>query len=326
MKQFFFFLTSTVLMGLILAIAPQAEGGEPYEERRQCKSLTMSQGETLTLEQLKNATYSGFEGLTESVTLVDGKWEGKPYTEGGVVRPQVSFVGDIHLIGDLNNDGKDESVVLLEYWPGGTGHFLHLAVVAYQQGKLENVATALVGDRVQIRKAQIENGRIVLELVEAGPKDAACCPGNLATRQWSLSSADSLSEVAAATDSGRLSLETLSSTEWVLKAWNLNEPVPEQPPVTLTFKKGRFLGSSGCNRYFAPVQPGYAPGDVTVGVVGATRRACPEAIMTVEDRFLKYLSNVNKFSFFIEQLALSYQEDGASKVMLFEASPTAARE
>jgi hypothetical protein len=101
-----------------------------------------------TLKELKNASYSGIEGLKGPVKLVDGKWKGRPHKKGSASRAVVNFVRDFHMIGDLDGDGTDEAVVLLNYAPGGTAQLLHLAVVARKKGKIENVATTLVGDRV----------------------------------------------------------------------------------------------------------------------------------------------------------------------------------
>ncbi len=68
-----------------------------------------------TLKELKNASYSGIEGLKGSVKLVDGRWTGRPYGKGSASRPVVSLVGDLRVIGDLDNDGTDDAVVLLNY-------------------------------------------------------------------------------------------------------------------------------------------------------------------------------------------------------------------
>src|SRR4030095_14811556 len=130
-----------------------------------------------TLKEIKNASYSGIEGLKGSVKLVDGRWKGRPYGKGSASRPVVSLVGDLRVIGDLDGDGTDDAVVLLNYAPGGTGQLLHLAVMARKKGKIENIATTLIGDRVQIRDVRIEPRRLLVGVVQAGPKDAKCCPG-----------------------------------------------------------------------------------------------------------------------------------------------------
>ena len=54
--------------------------------------------------------------------------------------------------------------------------------------------------------------------------------------------------------------EAMAGTEWVLRAWRDGEAAPAEPAVTLRFKGGRFAGSSGCNRYTAPVEAGTRDG------------------------------------------------------------------
>lgn len=270
-----------------------------------------------TLDELRNATYRGLEGAPPEVTLRDGRWEGEPWQPGAATRPRVSLLGELLLAGDLDGDGADEAVVLLDSVPGGTGRFLHLAVMARQAGQLSNIATAMVGDRVQVRAARIENQRIVLDVVQAGPGDAACCPGELASYSWKLVTTGAL-ERAVPVLQGRLSLAALEGREWVLRAWRHDEPAPAQPEVTLQLRDGKLGGHSGCNRYFASVQEGGAPGDISLGPVGATRMACPDAEAAVEERFLRQLGSVGKFGFVLGRLALTYRTDGGVAAMLFE--------
>ncbi|HZD40176.1 MAG TPA: hypothetical protein VE131_05605, partial [Terriglobales bacterium] len=120
------------------------------------------------------------------VKLINGRWRGRPYKKGSPSRPAVTFVDDLRITGDLDGDSTDDAVVLLNYAPGGTGQLLHLAVVARRKGKMQNIATRLIGDRVQIRDARIEQKRILLDVVLAGPTDAMCCPGEVTTLGWTL--------------------------------------------------------------------------------------------------------------------------------------------
>ena len=122
-----------------------------------------------------------------------------------------------------------------------------------------------------------------------------------------------------------VTLETIARAEWVLRSWNLNDAAPAEPQVTLTVRDGKFVGTAGCNRYFAAVKLGELPGDVTIGPIGATRMACPQEQMTVESRFLKQLAAVKKFGFLAGQLALSYEADGVSGVMSFDAHDASGR-
>ena len=270
-----------------------------------------------TLQELQNATYGGLEGIATPIRLENGRWEGEPFAAGGSSRPAVQFMRDFHLVGDLNGDSV--SAILLAGGSGGTGDQIHLAVVARRGAELINVATTRLGDRVQVRAARLEAGQIVLDVVQAGPNDAMCCPGDLATRTWELHGTV-LRELPSTTPPQRLSLATLSGTEWVLRWWSWTEPTPWAIEVTLRFVDRQIGVTSGCNRCFAPVTQGAMIGDVRVGEAHC-REGCPEWLANVEGRFLHQLEGVKKFGFVATQLALTYERDGAMGVMLFSGRP-----
>jgi heat shock protein HslJ len=113
-------------------------------------------------------------------------------------------------------------------------------------------------------------------------------------------------------------LDSIAGIEWTLRAWKNDEPAPASPAVTLMFENGKFVGRSGCNRYSSTVTEGRASGSIKVGPTISTRMACPEPAMAIENRFLKQLEAVTKFDLSSDQLALSYEVDGAAEVMLFE--------
>jgi heat shock protein HslJ len=222
------------------------------------------------------------------------------------------------MTGDLDGDGTDEAVILLNYAPGGSGQWLYLAVAARKNGKIQNVATTLLGDRVQVRDFRIEEKRLLVDVVRSGPRDAMCCPGEVTTLGWTLQPGGKLNPVTVTVKPERLTLETIGNTEWVLRSWDFNEPAPAQPVINLIFKEGRFTGSSGCNNYFAPAKEGAMPGDVEIGLAGTTRKSCPDKTMTVERRFLDQLARVKKFGFLVTQLAFAWEKEGVWKTMLFE--------
>lgn len=260
------------------------------------------------------ATYHGVEEAGESFTLAGGHWEGQPFMEGGSSRPAAGLVDGSLQTGDLDGDGADESVVLLWSSSGGAGTRTYLAVLKRTGAGIENIATRLLGDRVQVRDMSIAAGAIRIDVVRSGPEDAACCPGELATYAWSLG-AGSLEDHQPAVVTGRLSLALLEGGSWTLSRFAWEDPAPASPVVTLGFAEGQFSGSAGCNNYFVAASDGEAqPGSVALGPVGATRRMCPEPEMAVEDRFLAELGKVERFGFMNGQLMLDYR-DG---VMLFD--------
>jgi len=269
------------------------------------------------LVDLQNLRYSGLGDAPGVVTLIDGRWEAGPAI--GASSAVVTLDADFRLVGDLDGDGLDDAVVLLTYSTGGTGAWSYLAVVARATGVLRNVATVALGDRVQVRSARIAGGTLSVSTVRAGPNDAACCPGELGEQQWALVGGRLvlLGNVTA----GRLSLATLSGSTWVLRAWDVGEPAPVQPVVTLAHTAGAFTGRSGCNRYAAGVKPAGMPGEVSVGLVAATQMACPQAESAVESRFLEQLQSARRFGFRSGRLAISTGgAEGPGKTLLFEAS------
>src|SRR4030095_5017098 len=139
-----------------------------------------------TVEELKNATYVGLGERLGPVTLANGRWTGAPPVLGAASRPSVELGGDFRVVGDLDGDGLEEAVVVLTYNSGGTGVLSFLAVVTRGDGTLRNVATTALGDRVQVRSARVDGGRLLVSAVRAGENDAACCPGDLVEWQWTL--------------------------------------------------------------------------------------------------------------------------------------------
>jgi hypothetical protein len=123
----------------------------------------------LTPEMLQNATYPLKQGATGEVTLTGGEY----INEAEQVRVLIS---ELYTLGDLNGDGAEDAAVILEANSGGSGIFVHLAAVLYQDGKAQPVASALLGDRVEMQSLAIVDRQITVDLITQGPQDAACCP------------------------------------------------------------------------------------------------------------------------------------------------------
>jgi heat shock protein HslJ len=301
------------LLPATLACAPAAEQSAPPATEAVAESTSL---EPPTLDELAEATFGGI--ADEPVQLADGRWEGEPYVEGGASRPAIGLVEDFLLLGDLTGDGQAESVVLLWTSSGGSGTFDYLAAAGRDERGVSILGTAELGDRVKVRAGRIVDGNIEVDVVQAGPDDAACCPTQLATRTWTLGT-QGLSE-AEAMITGTLSIAVLQDREWLLAALDRDEPAPDEPEVTLTYDAGRIGGSSGCNSYFADVEEGGdLPGGISIGPTGSTRMMCPEAIMALEDRFLKQLGGVNRYGFLAGKLVLGWQEGEHSGSMIFTA-------
>jgi len=293
------------LLTLTLALSLAAACGTTSDSSSQPAT-----GGAPTIDDLRSATFHGLADIDHPVTLASGYWEDEPN------RLSVTFPDDFHVLGDLDGSAPDEAVVTLAVSTGGSGTFNYLAIVGRRDGAITNLATAPLGDRVQLRDLRIDNGAIVADVLQAGPDDAMCCPGELVTRSWKLEGS-TLTELASG-EPARLSTAALGDGAWVLRAWTFSEAAPAAPEVTLQLSEGRLVGSSGCNTYNAAITPGDTPGALTIGPIAGTRMMCPDAEMSVEDRFIKQLEQVMSFGFMLGQLSLTYRTDDGGGVMLFE--------
>ena len=268
----------------------------------------------VTPEDLASLTYTGI--LEQPVALADGQYEGAPYEAGAAARPRVTLVRDLVVLGDLDGDGVEDAAAILSASTGGSGSFVYLAAASGASGSPRNVGTVLLGDRVDVRGFEIDGGNIRLRLIEAGPNDPACCPTQQVLRVFGVGNGALLP--LGRIEGGPLSPASLAGTHWRLTHFDLGEPAPGAPAVTLEFREdGDFGGHSGCNRYMGQLRPGEA-GRLEVGPVAGTRMACGPPMMAVEDRYLRLVGGIHQLGFYNARLALTYHVDEEAGVLLFE--------
>jgi heat shock protein HslJ len=292
------FLTSVICVGCGQGAFDGASAGQPPGAP--------------TVEELAGATFKGIS--KKAVTLDDGRWEGEPFAENGASRPTISLVEHFRLIGDLNGDGREEAVVLLWESSGGSGTGLFLAVAGRHGDHVENLATAFIGDRVQVRAGWLAGDRVILDLIETGPDDAACCPTQKATKTWTFD-ADGLA-LTSTEVTGTVSVADLEGPEWVLTELGRGRPVADGAEITLSFEKNRVAGAGGCNRYFGTVNS-TSPGELRFSGMGVTKRACPEPAMDLEQRYLSTLAGTTGYSFLAGRLALSCDTEDGPVTLIF---------
>ena len=253
-------------------------------------------------ETLRNLGYQGLPH--EAVRLAEGRWQGPPAAPGSASRPQVELAGNGIARGDLDGDGREEAAVLLLESAGGSGLNTWLAIVAEREGAARNVATTLLGDRIQVMRFAIADGRVVVEAVVAGPDEPLCCPTRKVRRRFALAETELVAEEEESL--GSAGLADLGGRSWRLTRSDGEAPPASAEAITLALADGKLVGSSGCNRYFTAVASEGGQ-QLAVGPIGSTRRACPPPVMEREQAFLSRLQGIERFSFASGKLVLAYR-------------------
>jgi heat shock protein HslJ len=264
---------------------------------------------TPTLDQLKGATVSGV--FDQAVTLANGKYDGPPAEPGAASHPTLILWEPAVAFGDMDGTPGNEAVAMLSSSGGGSGEFVHVAVFGVRDGQLVNLGTAEVGDRVQLRTLWLEKGKVIMDVVEAGPKDPACCPTQLARKTYAMESGALKQSKSEAM--GTITIGTLAAVEWMLVSID-GQPIPAglKPPV-VHFEIDGVRGSAGCNRFTAPIKE-TAPGELKIGPAAATKMACPPAEMELEQKFLALFEKASRYTFVGGQLALA-GKDGTGTLL-----------
>jgi hypothetical protein len=127
----------------------------------------------LTEDALRNATYQHEFPKDGQAQLQDGTYE--EAIEGSASKIHIAMM-DLVAFGDLNGDGIWDAAVVLEASGGGSGTFRSLEAVVNEDGAPVHVASALLGDRVQIEELIVADLYIKVQMVTHGEGDGMCCP------------------------------------------------------------------------------------------------------------------------------------------------------
>jgi hypothetical protein len=84
---------------------------------------------------------------------------------------------DNSIEGDLNGDGKNDAVVILNLSSGSIGHWLNMVVLVQERdGQYSQIVNYMFEDREAIRGLSIDNGIITVRVLVRADSDPQCCP------------------------------------------------------------------------------------------------------------------------------------------------------
>lgn len=274
----------------------------------------------ITAAQVANATITGV--FAAPFTFVDGSYEGEPAAPGSDSRAMAVLMTPLVTLGEFDDLPGTDAAALVASNEGGSGEHITLSIVGLRDGKAVSLATTTVGDRTKVRDLRVSGRDVVLDVVEIGPGEAACCGRQVATRTYRLEGG-AMKEVAAQI-TGTLSLATtVAGHDWTAVAFDGAPIAASAPAPTLTFADGRISGSSGCNQYRGPLtEP--EPGTLKVGPTMSTRRACVGEGSEIETRFLKTLAKVTSYTFLAGRLVLSGLDGEQMRSITFDRNAPSA--
>lgn len=267
---------------------------------------------TPTMEQLKAATVSGV--FEQPVTLVDGRYEGPAAEADAASRPTAMLWEPAVKFADVDGVAGSEAVAVLSANSGGSGEFVYVSVFGIRDGKAVSLGTASVGDRAKLNSLWIETGKIKMDVVEAGPKDPACCPTQVARKTYAMEGG-TLKQLSSDVV-GVLSMNMLGGTEWMLTSIDQQPLAEGSKAPTLRLEYGKISGFAGCNRYNAPISE-TAPGQIEIGAASTTKMACDPAQSQLEQQYLDRLAKAKSFTFQAGQLAVTSEGEGGAGLMVF---------
>ncbi len=280
---------------LVAALAAAGCGDEP---------------EAIGREMLENVTFLTLEG--GEITLTGGVT-----TSEGNVRHELLLTAD----GDLDFDSDIDAVAVLAA-DRGRERFLTLHAVLRDGDEIRDVSARLIGDRIEVLRAEILDGMIQVRVRVRRPGDPVTVrPSVDRTPYFALTNrgltsvaliegADGEDTQVGSTETGNgtaAAAPTLYTHEWELESfdrgdWSANLRAPREP-VTLRFQArprdaadvtGEMAGFAGCNRIFASFRMHEAEAMRFYGLT-AMRRLCGERTADFEQRLLEALRSVRAF-------------------------------
>ena len=113
-----------------------------------------------------NATFVFDDG---SISLSSGKYETK-ITSGSALTEEIDLM-DKFGYGDINQDGKNDTALLLAQYGGGSGVFIYVAAYVSGPVSYKGSDAIFIGDRIAPQSLSIDGKTITVKYLDRGPND-----------------------------------------------------------------------------------------------------------------------------------------------------------
>ena len=262
----------------------------------------------LDQEALGNMTYKSEWTQAGTATLENGEY--REQAAPGSATETVVRLGDQAVNGELN--GEPVAVVVLITDPGGSGTFYELAVVTEQAGEPVHVASAPLGDRVQLNSVEIDNNQIIVDMVNQGPDDPMCCPTQQVVQTYALQGEELVQTSSETAGSGFAGEQSLVGPvwHWLQFVDPLSKTMVDDPSqYTVEFKPdGEVQVKADCNSGNGTYTT--EGSSISIEVLAMTRAMCPPE--SLSDQFVQYLNEAAIYFFEGEELFLDLPADSGT--------------
>jgi len=108
-----------------------------------------------------NAT---FKIERDTVALVNGRAE-REATPGSATKVTTTLA-DQRVSGDVDGDGRPDTVVVLIYQPGGSGTFFYVAALLNAIGGVTTTPAVVLGDRIKVTGVKLDGRTIMVDVLD----------------------------------------------------------------------------------------------------------------------------------------------------------------
>ena len=292
------------------------------------QSVAVVQSASVLLPKtLGNLEYQSMVTADGVALLSNGVYE-EEAAPGSASKNSVRLLPSPIAYGSLN-DQAAVAVTLAESG-GGSGTFVSLAVVVDEDGAPVNVATTMLGDRVQVTSLRIADNQISVEMVTQGPDDPMCCPSLPATEVYELQGSElvmvSQTTGDASSESGMGPTPELVGTTWQWVETQTGDDsvvTPGQPDAFfVTFNDdGSVNIGTDCNNMMANFTADDS-GALTIEPTLSTMMACPDGSQEAEYR--QQLASATGYTTQGGQLTITLSDGGAMTFAPIASTETSA--
>jgi hypothetical protein len=125
---------------------------------------------------------ASFKIEKQTITLANGRSE-RPSAPGSA--SAAVTILDQKTTGDVDGDGRADSVVILVDQPGGSGSFSYVAALLNPSAGATATDAVMLGDRIKISSVRVDGRTIVVDILDRAPgQPMTASPGVAVTKRF----------------------------------------------------------------------------------------------------------------------------------------------